>query len=176
MKEYRDGILLFELTDQKVWSKAVNDSLGLTAFHEERKNQFMWDKRWKVTTYKCGDEAIAKQTRRLLGAGKTQAEVLEQVNSSSSLALSVETGTYTEKERTYLAQVNKKGLSKNLNVDGQVVFVDVEEILAPQHKELDEARGMITAAYQDHLEAAWIAELRGKYKYAVNSDVLYSIK
>ena len=29
MEEYHDGILLFELTDQKVWSRAVKDSAGL---------------------------------------------------------------------------------------------------------------------------------------------------
>jgi peptidyl-prolyl cis-trans isomerase SurA len=38
LKEYRDGILLFDLTDQKVWSKAVKDTAGLKAFYEKNKN------------------------------------------------------------------------------------------------------------------------------------------
>ena len=33
-QEYHDGILLFDIMDQQVWSKAVSDTLGLEAFHE----------------------------------------------------------------------------------------------------------------------------------------------
>jgi len=56
LKEYRDGILLFDLTDQKVWSKAVKDTSGLKAFYEKNKNNYLWDERAEVTTYKCANE------------------------------------------------------------------------------------------------------------------------
>ena len=42
-------------------------------------------------------------------------------------------------------------------------------------KALDEARGLITAEYQNYLEERWIKELRAKYNYAVNNDVLYTL-
>ena len=45
MKEYRDGIMLFELTDKKVWSKAIQDTTGLKEFYEKNKNKYMWDER-----------------------------------------------------------------------------------------------------------------------------------
>ena len=40
LKEYRDGILLFDLTDQKVWSKAVKDTAGLKAYYEKNKSNY----------------------------------------------------------------------------------------------------------------------------------------
>src|ERR1043165_8898857 len=52
-REYRDGILLFDLTDQKVWSRAVKDTAGLRAFYEKNKNNYMWEERAEVTIYKC---------------------------------------------------------------------------------------------------------------------------
>ena len=45
MTEYRDGILLFDLTDQKVWSRATKDTTGLKDFYESNKNNYMWEER-----------------------------------------------------------------------------------------------------------------------------------
>ena len=43
ISEYHDGILLFDLTDKKVWSKAVKDTVGLQQFYEQNKNNYMWE-------------------------------------------------------------------------------------------------------------------------------------
>ena len=37
IEEYHDGILLFELTDELVWSKAVRDTVGLESYHKLNK-------------------------------------------------------------------------------------------------------------------------------------------
>jgi hypothetical protein len=37
MKEYRDGILLFEISDQKIWSKAIQDTSGLKKHFAENR-------------------------------------------------------------------------------------------------------------------------------------------
>ena len=60
--------------------------------------------------------------------------------------------------------------------EGHVTIADVQKMVAPTAKTLDEARGLITAAYQDTLEKEWIQELRNKYKVSVNKEVLYSIQ
>ena len=58
----------------------------------------------------------------------------------------------------------------------KVVFVKVDEILDPQPKILNEARGLITADYQDFLEEKWVQSLKDKYDYTIHKDVLKSIK
>jgi peptidyl-prolyl cis-trans isomerase SurA len=45
LQEYHDGILLFDLTDKMVWSKAIKDTIGLKEFYEKNKNKYMWDTR-----------------------------------------------------------------------------------------------------------------------------------
>src|SRR5690606_37886639 len=71
-REYRDGILLFDLTDQKVWSKAVKDTAGLRAYYEANKNNYLWGERAEVTVYKCLDSKIAKECRKMLSAKKSE--------------------------------------------------------------------------------------------------------
>lgn len=175
MKEYRDGILLFELTDQKVWSKAVKDTAGLQAFHKAHERDFMWDTRYKGDLYSCANADVAKKARALYKKGKRGADLQAELTKVSALDLEHVNGIWTAEEKPYLKGIVNVGLSDNFNVDGRVVMVDLQEVLPATPKTLDEARGLITAAYQDQLEREWIKELRGKYEVRVNKDVLYSI-
>ncbi|WP_446773873.1 hypothetical protein [Macellibacteroides fermentans] len=43
MQEYRDGILLFEVSDREVWSRASSDTAGLEAFFEQSKQKYSSD-------------------------------------------------------------------------------------------------------------------------------------
>jgi peptidyl-prolyl cis-trans isomerase SurA len=176
MKEYRDGILLFELTDQKVWGKAVRDTAGLEAFHAAHARDFMWDTRYDGEVYTCANAAVAKQVRGLLSKGKRGDELTAIVNKTDPLALTVENGPFTTAQKPYLQGIVKPGLGANIVQDDRVVLADIKGVRAPEPKTMEEARGLITAAYQDHLEKAWIAELRAKYPVSVDQDVLYSIK
>ncbi|MFT4876943.1 MAG: peptidyl-prolyl cis-trans isomerase SurA, partial [Bacteroidia bacterium] len=55
MQEYKDGILLFELTDNEVWSKAVADSAGLEAFYAKNQANYMWKERADASIFSCKD-------------------------------------------------------------------------------------------------------------------------
>jgi peptidyl-prolyl cis-trans isomerase SurA len=176
MKEYRDGILLFELTDQKVWGKAVRDSAGLDAYYAAHKSDFMWDTRYDADLYICADAAVAKQVRSLLGKGKRGNDLTTIVNKTNALALTIESGLYTAEQKPFLKGMTKPGLGANIQLDDRIVIPDIKGVKAPEPKTMDEARGLITAGYQDSLEKAWIAELRAKYPVSVDQDVLYSIK
>ncbi len=176
LQEYHDGILLFELTDQKVWGKAVRDTVGLMEFFNAHRDRFMWPQRHEATIYTCANAQVARELRKQLAKGVRGAELAKRLNKDDVLALQIDAGTYSAEERPVLKDLDKTGLSADIPVDGQVVVVDVVRILPPAPKELDEARGAVTAAYQDSLEKAWIEELRAKYPWEVNRDVLYSIQ
>ena len=176
MKEYRDGILLFELTDRMVWGKAVKDSTGLEEFYAANNSKFMWDTRYDADVYTCASAKVCKQVRDLLKKGKRGADLMAEVNKNDPLALEIDNGMFTLEQKPFLKDVTKEGLSADIPVDGRVVMVDLRKIQPPAPKAIEEARGAITAAYQDHLEKAWLQELRNKYTVEVNKDVLYSIK
>lgn len=178
MKEYRDGILLFELTDRKVWSKAVKDSTGLLTFYEANKANYMWGKRIDATIYTCANETIAKTVReKIQKQGIAQSDLLDEINKDSQLNLKIESTVYSKEDNKVIDQIEWKiGTTDNIHVDNSIVFVVVKEVLNPQPKTLSEAKGIITADYQNYLEKQWIAELKSKYKVEINKDVLSTIK
>jgi peptidyl-prolyl cis-trans isomerase SurA len=176
MKEYKEGILLFELTDQKVWSKAVKDSIGLEDYYNKNKAKFMWPDRVNVVIYTCADETRAARVRQMLAEGNDKTEIAAELNYNSQLNLQVEEGVFAKEDKDILANVPwKKGLSDNINQNGQIVIVEVREVIPASIKKLEEARGMITSEYQTYLEQQWITQLRARHKYEVNKAVLHSI-
>ena len=145
-------------------------------YYAKNKNDFLWDRRVIANTYACSDETIATKVKKELKRGKNNGDISTLINKESQLNLRIEEGTFTTEDQEILSKIDwKTGVSKNVSLNGQIIFADIKEIIEPSPKGLDEAKGMITASYQNHLEANWIEELRNKYKYSVNTDVLYSI-
>lgn len=179
LREYRDGILLFDLTDQKVWSKAVKDTSGLKDFYEKNKNNYLWAERAEVSTYKCLNEKVAKDVRKQLKDGKTEKEITEAVNKSSQLNLSVENVTYLKGENKNVDNNWKAGVvANNINDDKEkkIFVIVVNKILPKSPKSLAECRGLVTADYQNYLEKEWLDYLKKKYIVKVNNDVISTIK
>jgi peptidyl-prolyl cis-trans isomerase SurA len=176
MQEYRDGILLFDLTDQKVWSKAVQDSAGLVAYYESHQEDFMWDERAGFDIYTVEDDEAAEKVRSMLKEGKSQDDIRDALNEKSALRVRVSSGLKEREQEPILEKVDwEPGVSEPIDDNGQLKVVHIKEIREPEPKDFEDARGLITAAYQNHLEEEWIKELRGEHEIEVNRDVLYSI-
>jgi peptidyl-prolyl cis-trans isomerase SurA len=177
MNEYRDGILLFDLTDQKVWSKAVKDTTGLKEFYEKNKRNYMWGTRLDASICTVKKAKDLQKVKNFLKSGLDEASILKEVNTDSLKVLSIESGKFSRKENRIIDTIAwTPGFSKEMSTDSGIVFVMVKNVLKPEPKALNEARGLITADYQNYLETAWISSLRAKYPVNVNKEVLAKIK
>ena len=179
MQEYRDGILLFELTDKKVWTKAVKDSTGLVDYYNKNKNNYMWPNRVDAVVYTCASTQVAKEVRATLKKSPDidSDSLMKIINKESQLNLQVKSGKFAKGDNDVVDGIKwEKGMTKDMPKGTQVVFVDVKAVLAAQpRKRLEEAKGLITADYQSYLEKEWIASLRKKYSVKVNDDVVSSL-
>lgn len=177
MQEYRDGILLFDLTDQMVWSKAVKDTAGLEAYYAENKNNYLWGERCNAAIYTCLDSKVAADFRKQVAKGKKSSdEIITAINKKTPNAISVREGRYNHGENEVIEAAGwKKGLSADISKNNQLLLVDIKEILPVMPKTLEEAKGVITADYQTYLEKEWIKSLRNKYPVQVVEPVLQTL-
>ena len=181
MEEYHDGILLFELTDRKVWSRAVRDTTGLQAYWTEYEADYAWKTRIDGRIFRCADQAAADRILAVAEAGGDVETERREMVSENPLSITVEERRLEEGLNPVydaaLAELNgEPGITAVEEVDGQLRFVQIVEVLPPTGKTLDEARGKVIADYQDFLEKSWIAELRARYDYEVNTEVLHAIR
>lgn len=176
VEEYRDGILLFDLTDEKVWSRAVKDTTGLKNYYDEHKGDFMWGKRLDASIYTISDTAYISSIKELVNKGLSDEDILNQFGQDSLNVLTITSKKFSEGDNDIIDKIKwKKGVTDNMTQNGKTVFVAVHGKIAPEPKSFNESKGLITAAYQDYLEKEWIQQLRGKYPVAINEEVLNSI-
>ena len=67
VKEYRDGILLFQLMDEKVWSKAIEDTVGLKKYFADNRAKYQWDQRVQGSVISAATSALRSQVQPLFG-------------------------------------------------------------------------------------------------------------
>ena len=176
MQEYHDGILLFDLTDKKVWNKSVIDTVGLEQFYEANKTKYMWKERVKINTYSCLDEKTKKAAIKMLNAGKTPDEVKAKLAKKITGAIVIteqkaEKGENASTDKLY----DKKGIVDIADENGQFKFYHVIGIVQPEVKTLKEAKGIVTSDYQNHLEKEWIKSLKAKYPVWINENTVKTL-
>jgi peptidyl-prolyl cis-trans isomerase SurA len=181
LKEYREGILLFDLTNKKVWTKAVEDTIGLQAFFTANQSSYVWTKRVDATIYSCIDLATAKKVKRSIykknRGNITDVEILKEANTNHPLSLQIKTKKFAKGENKYIDSLDwKEGIANDIILeDGSYILVDIFQVLPVGVKNLNETRGKVISDYQNALEMAWLSNLKSKYSVKINMRVLYSL-
>lgn len=177
IEEYRNGLLIYELMNRNIWFKAKSDSTGLQNFYQQVKDQYRWDQRMEGVIASATSRETAGQVAAMLGEGKSADQIKEVVNQGDEVRVIMNTGTYEKGDRRLPADLAfKPGVSPIYNNEGTFVVVKVNNVLPPSVKKLEETRGRVLNAYQNHLERRWLDELRDKYNVKVNKRVLRKVK
>ncbi|MCD4709809.1 MAG: peptidylprolyl isomerase [Bacteroidales bacterium] len=181
-EEYHDGILLFDIMDQRVWSMAIADTSGLVAFHKEHKKEYMWEERTDAFIVKCAkgaDVAGINSTYKKIARGKLDQEALNaKYCSNDTIPCITLTRHLVEKGENEMidARNGVTGPGPVIENEEASTIVIVKGVRSPEQKKLEEARGQITSDYQEYLESEWLKTLKEKYPVTVNQELLNRIK
>jgi peptidyl-prolyl cis-trans isomerase SurA len=184
VQEYHDGILLFDLTDEKVWTKAVEDSIGLARYYLKHKENYMWDERAQTYLVIVKDSSILEDVKeraeKRIKRNRFNPEKFYErfcENDTTDQCLEIIAEKYEKAENEKVDEMGwKKGISETYRHNGKPAFLIVTKILKPTVKKLEETRGIVIADYQEYLEDQWLEELRSKYDINVNRELLSKIK
>lgn len=181
MREYQEGILLFEATKKNVWDKAGQDTTGLETYFDAHRDDYVWNERVVMDVYSMPIDqekeyygAIAKMAKK-----STTAEILAKFNTDGKEVITNHTRTVERGREPSIDQIKWKKGSHTMAEQDRKRKVSrigvVNQVLAPSRKELSEARGYVIADYQDQLEREWVAELEKSYKIEMNKQAFESL-
>ncbi len=179
IKEYHDGLLLYEISNQLVWDKAAKDEAGLANFFKKHKKNYAWDEpRYKGMAYHVKEQgdvkAVANCVKKL--AFDKWAEALRSTfNADSVIRIRVEKGIFKKGDNALIdSAVFKKDTTVTHMKDYPIDAV-YGKILKKGPEDYNDVRGLVVADYQEALEKEWVADLRRKYVVKVNEDVLKTV-
>lgn len=173
IQEYHDGILLFNISEDKIWNYAVEDSAGLEAFYAQLKEKHLWEERFKGSIITCKDSITRDEADKFLAAETPFEEITDQLNAEEN-RITIETGAW-EKGSNPVVDYYVWNEQIPANFNEALTFIRGDKIL-PEPKNLEDARGLYISDYQNYLEKNWIKELRKKYKITIDKKLLKTIE
>lgn len=176
MQEYHDGMLLFEIMQEEVWDKAVEDSTGLEMYYQNNKNKYTWNKHFDGLYIKTKSPEATEYCKQLIEQDITDAEELKQkCKDNKDFTIVVREGKWEKGDHQAIDYFIFDSEKPNgLNPELEFVHGQLNE--AGTYKTLDEARGQYISDYQNYLEDKWVEELRKKYRIKVNKRALRKVQ
>ena len=180
VKEFHDGILLFEISGNKVWNRAQNDTLGLMNYYEANKNQHLTTPGVKIKIYSCYEDskykAMTSALRKYEKYSDTDARLYKKFTVKGDTLIGIKEGTWFRGEDAEIDKLNwEKGMQLTILWKHPSIAV-IEDIIDPEPLPFEEVQGEIISAYQDFLEYEWIEQLKLKYSVKVDSVVLDEVR
>ena len=180
MREYHDGILLFDVSNKEVWEKAIKDTKGLTKYLKDNKKNYTWDEpHFKGFVVKCKDEATAKTIKKAIkkmNPDSVANYIRTQINNDSVTFATVERGLWKKGENSYVDLIEFKVKDVQIDVNEELPITIVVGKILKAPEVYTDVRGVITTDYQNYLEKIWIESLRKKYTVVINQEVLNTLR
>ncbi|MBU3713510.1 MAG: hypothetical protein FGM46_01015 [Ferruginibacter sp.] len=175
LQEFKEGNMLFEIMEKKVWGRATEDTAGLRKHYEANKEKYIWMSSADMIVVNATSEAAAKDAAERLKSGADWRGLLE----SRQGELQADSGRYelTQIEQGTSIKPVVGGISPVIN-NGDGTFTLYKYIKVYKGGEIrnfEDAKGMAINDYQVLLEKEWLAELRKKYPVKVNDAVLKTL-
>jgi peptidyl-prolyl cis-trans isomerase SurA len=173
LKEFKEGNLLFEIMQRKIWDKASADTIGLKKYYNEHKDKYWWEASADALILTSNNDSISEATKKKLQATPND---WRRIVEASDGAIQGDSGRF---ELGQLPVVDRTAFSNGLitatfksESDNSATFCYIIKLYNDrQPRSFADARGFVINDYQAWLEEKWIVELKKKYPVVVNEAI-----
>lgn len=162
IKEYEEGLLLFDIMESRIWSYAVTDTLGQRVYFEANTHDYMLPSGVSATVYTHEKSEVLNALSGMLG----NPGFVKNFADEHKIMISDKIFYHGQNEEVDNAWLS--GRHAFLEEDGLYQLVVIQEKYSERPKTFDEARGDVISDYQNYLEKQWITELKQRYPIRLN--------
>lgn len=171
LEEYKNGVLIFELTKNQVWNKATTDSVGLQNFYNKMGDKYMWNPKSEILKFNMENEIPISTLEKTIKKNKLNSKEAwdKYISANPALKINISSETIEQNDSN---STDKMLWETGLHSNNDKQIYQVIKVLPKQRKELAEVRGFVVAAYQEQLEKEWLNHLHKTYTVKINETVL----
>jgi peptidyl-prolyl cis-trans isomerase SurA len=165
MQDYADGVLLFRLAEDSVWSAASRDTLGLRAHYDQHAERYRFPERRRVVGLYTRSDSLLAVGLDLLEQGLTPAEAATRLNDPEAARHAVRVDTLhlaapsgSVFDAAFELEPGQFASPIRYRAEHLVLYMDGIE--APRAMRFEEARAQVITEYQDVLEQRLVERLR----------------
>jgi peptidyl-prolyl cis-trans isomerase SurA len=178
INEYRDGMLLFEISNREVWEKASTDVKGLEKFFNKNKKNYKFDApRFRGAVIQANSPENLVLIKEIL-AGQDfenyKSAIEANLPKDSVRTVRVEVGIFAQGDNAFVDKA-AFGQGEGGKLRRGFVVSDVVGKVISAPESYKDVKGMVTNDYQKYLEEKWVKSLRKKYKVKVDKTVLKTV-
>ena len=175
INEYRDGMLLFEISNRRVWKAANKDTVGLEQYFAAHRDNYNWtEPHFKGIILSAKNDTVlnlVKADMKVMAADTLTDGLHHKYGSDIRMERMV-----VKKGENTLADYLGFHEGEKPERKGYTEFMILEGGVIEQPEEMADVRGAVTSDYQDVLEQRWKEELAAKYPAKINKKVLKQVK
>lgn len=177
LREYHDGILLFDISSKRVWDASANDEAGLTEYFNNHSDKYAFDApHYKGCIIYATTDSVLDDIKSYVRDNKPGIDALKEYVA----------GKYDKdvKVEKILAEKGKNRLVDAVMFDGDkpelkgrfkhYMLYGGSIIYRPE--EMSDVRANVVSDYQAELERRWIDELKSKYRVKINKNQLKKLR
>jgi peptidyl-prolyl cis-trans isomerase SurA len=176
VQEFKEGNLMYEITNRKIWNKSSNDINALKAYYEANKDHFLWGESAEVILINSKSYAYADYAYENIKKGMDWKKICDNSEGMTQGDSSrYELSQLPIKTGTQLTEGAVMEIVKN-DFDEGASFIKVIKLYpAKMPRSFEEAKSLVINEYQKSLEESWMKELAMKYPVKINSSVFQSL-
>lgn len=177
INEYRDGILLFEISNRNVWDRPNHDKDGLQQYFEANRAKYAWDQpRYKVIIISATTDSIAQAAQQWLEANQPPLDsIVAKMRQEFGRNVKVERKVRAEGTDAVVDYLGFGG-EKPKNHNKWTAYAGYQGHMLTAPEEPVDAGADLVNDYQQYLEQAWIKELKSKYPVKINKKELKKLR
>lgn len=185
IQEFTDGILMFKVEEQEVWSKLRFDTVDARAFYDTTRSRWMTDQKYLMTEVYVTDANRAQEIATAAKSGKDLAEIATAETQREGMrekrgslgALNAKSSKYAQIARD--AKTTPGGIIGPFPHDKGFVVLRLDATEAPRPKTFEESLTELAPAYQDALQKrlteTWLSDVRLRNTVVVNQKTINEI-
>ncbi len=170
IKNYMDGLVVFQITQDSVWNYAQTDTARLREIYKTNRDSFQYDKRYHYYLFTGRSDSLLKQGINRFREGEHPDSIDHKMQ---GVAIRTDSSSYVDEfPFSKLPDMETGTFSNLVKYKDQKAYLYLEEVLPPRRMTFDEAYNRLVSYYQPIREENWTETLQDRYNIKMYPDRL----